>query len=55
MAISGITLVAAFKSKIKLRFAVVEQHGDRFLQIGMQLMQRPALAVRAGKAGHMAT
>jgi len=38
----------------KLGLAIGEQHGDHVLQIGVQLIERLALAVRAGEAGHIA-
>ena len=42
------------KLGVELGFAVVKQHGNHFLQIRMQFIQRRALAVRTGEAGHMA-
>jgi len=39
---------------LELRLAVIQQHCDDFLQIGVQLVERGALAVRSGKARNVA-
>lgn len=39
---------------LQLGFAVLEQHGDDFAKIRMQLVERCALAMRAGEAGDVA-
>ena len=38
----------------ELRFAVIKQHCDHFSEIGVQLVERGALAVRSGKTRNVA-
>lgn len=44
----------AYKFSFQLRLTVFEQHGDDFLQIQVQLLQRRALRMSTGKAGNVA-
>src|SRR5205085_4549055 len=44
----------AFVYSLMLRLAVLKQHRDYFPHVAVQLVERLALAVRAGEAGHVA-
>ena len=42
------------KVSIQLRFAVLQQHGDHLLEVGLQFIQTFGLAMGARKSGHVA-